>query len=169
VITRSLHGVLSETSVVRGGRMPKETESNLSRQRVRSFRRAFGVVIGFATITSAVIAVLTYSQLTAPEVPGRFMTIGDTIQGGAWTLAAPVTGPMLPASNPPKGAIEFVPFGARVSVTCALWSAAYPFTNGITTETWHWWARTAAGTFIQMAEFQGPETDGPYTLPPCQE
>jgi len=99
--------------------------------------------------------------------PNHQFTVEDILYHGTWVLAAPTSTRLLPRTDRPPNAREWLSENATVTIDCAIRAAGYEVINKEKHEHWHWWARIANGGWIAMAAFKQTKVDGSQGFETC--
>jgi hypothetical protein len=109
------------------------------------------------------------SSVAAPGsvVTGGRLTVEDIRYHGTWELTSPNAIRLLPRTDRPADARQWVPEGTNVTVACAGAHTAYAVINKGRQERWRWWAHLTGGGWVAMAAFKQTTTDGSQGFETC--
>lgn len=160
--------------------MPKQDEKKPWRKRLADLSgKAIAVI--FASVIGPVIAAFVIVHVvdsggsnsnTPPSsepapAPNHHFTVEDIDNHGVWELTMPTATKLLPRTNRPANAREWLAEGTSVAIACAKKASAYSIENRHKHETWHWWAHLTNGSWVAIAAFEQTKVDGSQGFETC--
>lgn len=109
------------------------------------------------------------NQQTTPPPPivvRATWTVNDAFINGAWSHTGTGNAAYGRSNQIPGDGVQWYPNGSRIDIECTVRGAAYTvqFIGG-TSQTWNWWAKTTAGTYMKTAVFNQVNQNGSQGIP----
>lgn len=128
-----------------------------------------GVVLGLRVGGSGGSTTTVRSTATITEtISSRLgFTVENSVRGGVWSLASPITSGFAPRGERPVNAHRWLPNGDTVVARCARTGHPYQVELEGEYQTWRWYAELEDGSWLPMGGIQQTTEDGSQGLERC--